>query len=211
MPFPNASRDNRGRLEPQFRQRLDRVGIILDAGEDETAADIVETRGILEERGVMIHHMAQMPGENGGKARRRGEAAEARKLFQGRRIGGQTMRLLVVDHLQAMLDAAQEIVGAGQLRLDAGADPAVAPQLTQHRQRARAAQIRPLAAKDQLLRLHEELDLADAAAAELHIGGRQPRSRRRPSPHGSAASSRGCRRWPRSRNTCARRTAPGRR
>ena len=39
----------------------------------------------------------------------------------------------------------------------------------EHGERLAAAQLRMAAAGDQLLRLHEELDLADAAAAELDV------------------------------------------
>ena len=42
-------------------------------------------------------------------------------------------------------------------------------QRGEHVERARAAQRRTPAAEDELLRLDEELDLADAAAAELHV------------------------------------------
>ena len=68
----------------------------------------------------------------------------------------------------------------------------------------RDAQLRLAPAGDQLLRLHEELDLADAAAAELDVVAGDGDVRRSRGRRGSAASWRACRRWRRSRGTCAR-------
>ena len=73
------------------------------------------------------------------------------------------------DHLQAVLDRAQEQVGGFEIARRLGADPAALGERREHRQRLAAAQRRIAAAGDQLLRLHEELDLADAAAAELDV------------------------------------------
>ena len=50
-----------------------------------------------------------------------------------------------------------------------GGDPAARGQFAQHRHGLAAAQFREAAAGDQLLRLDEELDLADAAAPELDV------------------------------------------
>ena len=82
----------------------------------------------------------------------------------GRRVG-----LLVVDHLQPMLDPAQEAVGLGQSsRASARCGPAAASARSASQVPARA-QLGQAAAPDQLLGLGEELDLADAAAAELDV------------------------------------------
>ena len=86
------------------------------------------------------------------------------------RSARQAMRLRVVDHLQPVLDPAQEAVGLDQ-RVGASR------RRCARRRRARAAPRRSArraargiaAAPDQLLRLGEELDLADAAAAELDV------------------------------------------
>src|SRR5690606_9254937 len=75
----------------------------------------------------------------------------------------------IVDHLQAMLDHAQPVVGfAEQPRLVRG-DHAVGGERVERVAGAAAAQRRTAAAVDQLLGLGEELDLADAAAAALEI------------------------------------------
>ncbi len=79
------------------------------------------------------------------------------------------MGLLVSHHLQPMLDAAQKIVSRRQLVARGGVDPAVGGEHGQHGDGAAAAQIAVPAAGDELLGLHEKLDLADAAAAELDV------------------------------------------
>ena len=80
------------------------------------------------------------------------------------------MRLLVGDHLQAMLDRAEHAIAAAEI-------VARRPRRSSRPRQARAstssvraaAQLRVAAAGDELLRLDEELDLADAAAAELDV------------------------------------------
>ncbi len=79
------------------------------------------------------------------------------------------MRLLVGDHLQAVLDHTQIDIGLGEILERVGADPVVGMQLAQHFQRARSPHLRPAAAEDELLGLDEELDFADAAAPELDV------------------------------------------
>ena len=64
---------------------------------------------------------------------------------------------------------AQVEVGLAQLLGDARLDPAALGELLHRFERLPRAQIRLSPAGDELLRLHEELDLADAAAAELDV------------------------------------------
>ncbi len=79
------------------------------------------------------------------------------------------MRLLVGDHLHAMLEASQEVIGALQLGADLRLDPAALDQPLQRDECFAFAQILLTSAGDQLLGLDEELDLANAAAAELDV------------------------------------------
>src|SRR5260221_12853174 len=68
-----------------------------------------------------------------------------------------------------MLDAAQECVGGDHLLGHQGLDPPSAGEGAQRFAGAGDAQLGQPAAPDQLLRLSEELDLADAAAAKLDV------------------------------------------
>ena len=87
------------------------------------------------------------------------------------------MRLPVGDHLQPVLDPAQEAIGRGQLARGAARHVAGARQQPQRAQRGRDAQRRIAAAPDQLQRLRQEFDLADAALAQLHVVAGDPRHR----------------------------------
>ena len=98
-----------------------------------------------------------------------GSAEEAREALERVRLGGKRVGLLVGDHLQAVLDAAEMLVGRGQLVARFLADPALGRERIERLERLGRTQRRRAAAGDQLLGLHEKLDLADAAAAELDV------------------------------------------
>ena len=84
------------------------------------------------------------------------------------------MGLLVGDHLQAVLEAAQEAVGGDQVVGGLRLDPARLCQGAKGSAGGRRAHLRQPAAEDQLLGLDEELDLADAAAPDLEIVAGDP-------------------------------------
>ena len=110
----------------------------------------------------------QLPGEGF-------EPRVAAKLGEAREFGAlerQALRLLVGDHLQPVLDAAQKDIGLAQVLDRLGGHPVVGVELAQHVEGARAAHLRPPPAENELLRLDEELDLANAAAAELDVVAR---------------------------------------
>ena len=88
-------------------------------------------------------------------------------------LGGffrQRLRLLVVAILQAVLEPAQEKVRGMEPAGRRFGQQTPARDCRQRRQRAAHAQRRLAAAAHQLQRLHDELDLADAAGAELDVG-----------------------------------------
>ena len=79
------------------------------------------------------------------------------------------MGLLVVEHLQAVFEAAQKAIGLGHLIGGLPGDPFARGEPVQRVERGADAQVRLPPAGDELLRLHEEFDLADAAPPELQI------------------------------------------
>jgi hypothetical protein len=79
------------------------------------------------------------------------------------------MGLRVVDHLQAMLDLPVMGIKLGQFARLRARDPVGARQRGQRLDRAPVAQARVAPARHQLPGLGEELDLADAARAELDV------------------------------------------
>ena len=100
---------------------------------------------------------------------RPGESEELRKAVQRLVLFRKAVSLLVVDHLQPVLDAPQEPVVGGQ---GVGHRPIRPTGLGQHRQSVDGscgAEAWIAAAEDELLRLSEELDLANAAAPEFQI------------------------------------------
>ena len=117
----------------------------------------------------MALHLAQMADQRLGEGVAILEAGKAREALEAFAIGRQRVGLVVGDHLQTVLDLAQEQIGRLEIGARLGADPAALGERGQRRQRLAAAQLRMPAAGDQLLGLHEELDLADAAAAELDV------------------------------------------
>ena len=82
---------------------------------------------------------------------------------------GKRMRLLVADHLQAVLDRAQAVVTFAERPRVFLADPAGGSQRIQCRPRASRSEGGVASTVDQLMGLGEELDLADAAATQLQI------------------------------------------
>ena len=74
------------------------------------------------------------------------------------------MGLLVRDHLQPVLDAAQEPVGRRQFPTGLDRDPVAVRQYVQRLERRPHPQLRVPPAGDQLLGLNEKLDLANTSA-----------------------------------------------
>ena len=164
-----------GSLKPMPARVSSVSGSSLDAGEDQVAA-AGRGRRFLEQRGVMALHDGHEPPRTSASnasapsiAHERGDARELAFAL------GQDLGLLVVHHLQPVLDRAQEAVGLDQLRRPPRRrSSAAAASAAQRLAGAAGAQRRVAAAQDQLLGLGEELDLADAAAAELHVVARGP-------------------------------------
>jgi hypothetical protein len=86
-------------------------------------------------------------------------------------IFGDIVGLRIAQHLHVVFNLAQQDVGIAQ-QVGAGrADMPTRLAFGQCRQQAAHAQARFAAAADQLGQLHDELDLADAARAELEVIG----------------------------------------
>ena len=79
------------------------------------------------------------------------------------------MGLLVRAHLQTVLDEPQEIVSSSQFIACGRAYPAASRQRHKRRHRAAVAQYIVPAAGNQLLGLHEKLDLANTAATHFDV------------------------------------------
>ena len=150
-------------------ERLDGAGIVGLACKHHVGAFAGQLGAVLEQANVVGLNSLQLPGEALREGGGIGKAAEAGEPQQLVGLLGQRLGLLVGDHLQAMLDGAQEAVGLSELVAGGGGDPAALLETLQGGQGVRHAQLALASAGDQLLGLHEELDLADAAAADLDV------------------------------------------
>src|SRR5690606_29447342 len=81
----------------------------------------------------------------------------------------QAMGLRVVKHLNAMLEHAVGNIGSSEFGGGVPADPALVGQGIECRKRCRLAEIGIAAADDELTGLGKELDLANAAPAQLEV------------------------------------------
>ncbi len=79
------------------------------------------------------------------------------------------MGLLIGHHLQTVFQRTQETVSRAEIVPDALADPAAVGQRVERLQGCSDAQLRMAPSRDELLRLDEKLDLANAPAAELDV------------------------------------------
>ncbi len=90
------------------------------------------------------------------------------------RLSGHGVHLRIVQHLQPVLQPAQEAVGRAKLAGAVVGNVARFGQRGQRRLQPRLAQRRLAAAADQLQHLGQELDLADAAGPALDVVGQLP-------------------------------------
>ena len=117
----------------------------------------------------MALYLAQMIEQHGRERIAVGKPEKAGEPLKLLALIGQRMGLLVGHHLQPVLDLAQEAVRLSQVARRLAGDPAALGEVLQRDQGLPAAQFGMPAARDQLLGLHEEFDLADAAASELDV------------------------------------------
>ena len=169
MPAPDHARGRRRIAEAQRAQGLERARIVVGAGEDQVAAGAGEARRLLEQPRIVALDAAQRAQHLLLERARIGVAEEGRYSGEARLVLGQAVGLLVGHHLQPVLDPAQEAVVGNQLGSGARLDVARGGERAQALAGAAQPQRRIAAAEDQLLGLGEELDLADATAAELDV------------------------------------------
>ena len=114
-----------------------------------------------------MRDFGQLGGEICGEIWRRFKAGKTGKTRERLGRHRQGLRLFVLAHLQAMLEAAQIIIALGQRAGGLVGNPIFIGQHGQHVDRAMAAQICISPARDELLGLHEELNLTNAAAPQF--------------------------------------------
>ena len=169
VPAAHRLRHVLRRLEAEPAQGLDRLRVVLAAGEDQIAHLGGKFAPAFEEPRIAFRNCLQHVAEPRLERIDIGLAHEPADPCQPVAVARHGVRLLVAHHLQPVLDHAQEDIRLVQLRTYRFVDPALLGERSQHFARARAAKRRVAPTGDQLLRLHEELDLADAAAPALDV------------------------------------------
>jgi len=128
-----------------------------------------QIRHVLEYLGVARAHPFQMEQQGGGELGGVGIVHEDGEAFQILGSLGQDVGLPVGDHLQPMLDGAQEAVGGLEFDHRRTRDVAGLRQQVQRPECRGGAHGWIAAAPDELQCLGEEFDLPDAALAQLDV------------------------------------------
>ena len=138
-------------------------------GEDGLGRRRVAGAGLGDEEGLGQGVDGFEPGGDLGFHLRQRLAAEVGEAGHLGGALGQALGLGVLEHLQPVLELAVGGVGLSERRGGLAVDPALVGERRQRRQRLALAQPRVAAADDELAGLGEELDVADAALAELEV------------------------------------------
>ena len=152
-----------------MRQAIERAALAFLRRERQVLLPGKSVGGAFEQPHVVPLDRAEMTEQYRCEFVAAGEAEKTGKFVQRRGVGRQGVGLLVGDHLQAMLDTTQEIVGRGKVIARGDVDPAAGGEGREGRDRCAAAQLGVAATGDELLRLREKLDLANPAATELDV------------------------------------------
>src|SRR3974390_358017 len=129
----------------------------------------VGSRRSFKQASVVTLNLVQVAEQNGGEGVTIGETEETGKTLKISFFGGQCLRLFVVHHLQAMFDQTQKTIGLLHCLACIRINPFVFAKLIKRCESVAIAQTWIAATCDQLLGLGKELDLTDAAAAELYV------------------------------------------
>ena len=167
MPAADGLTDERRIGEAELGDGVQRLRLIFNAGEDEAAHRIGETAFLIAKELVIdVGYDASALDQRFIECRQRFKAGE-RGDVGAYRIGRNAVGLRVLQHLDAVLNLAgrkrkpaQRIAPLPRWRLPR-------PALKGFQSVASAALV--AAAKDELLRLGEEFDVADTTAAELDV------------------------------------------
>jgi len=107
--------------------------------------------------------------DQGDQGSGRRQTVEPRNIVDRRFVDRDAVGLAVVDHLEAVLDGAEQPVGGGEVGGRFLRDAAAVGQGLERVERRRGAQSRVAAAVDELVDLGVEFDLADAPPPPLQV------------------------------------------
>src|SRR6516225_6579559 len=169
MPVPNQPGYLKRLAEAHCAESVE-CFVIVATSRKAQARTLAASRAVmLEKSGVMSLHVAQMHEHRSGEiipARKPGKSGKLPHPFL---IGRQRVDLLVGNHLQPILNSAQETISGGKVAVRLRINPTSGIQCVEGREGPPRAQLRMTSAGDELLSLHEKFDLADAAASQLDV------------------------------------------
>src|SRR6516162_7295749 len=168
MPAAQQCGNRRRLVKAEPRKSAQRFRIILDSGEDEVAG-AGKARSVLEELGIVPLDRDEMAKQIGDKRIRLRIAEKDPDSCDPCAVRRKHMRLRVLDHLQAVLETAQEAIIVDQLGSRRRIDTAGGSEATQRLASGSSPQLTHAPTPDQLLGLGEEFDFADAAATGLDV------------------------------------------
>jgi len=117
VPAANDRRDVGGARKTHARQRRQRFRIVFDTGEHQAARRGGERRFAFEELRIMLLHAAQMAQQLLLERHRVRVAHEARDVIEAVGRFGQAVGLAIVDHLQPVLELAQNAIRVGEIAI----------------------------------------------------------------------------------------------
>ena len=169
MPAADGGGDMSRFAKPHAGKRFERLRVFLHPCEHQTAALGGERGLALKQAAVMTADGLQALCDRNGEGRCIGKTHEAGDVVQVFFAFRQGMGLLIFHHLQAVFEFAQEEISGAQFRLRLLRDQAARGKRGKGFERCTPAQVGIAAAQYQLLGLHKEFDLANAATAELDV------------------------------------------
>ena len=169
VPAPHSGHRLAGVPKANLDEAIKRLTFVLKRPEREVLLLREQGRRTFEQSDIVFFDRAQLCQQGSGEIVTAGEAKKSGEGFEPSSISRQCVGLLVGHHLQPMLDASEKIISGRQLVACLGVDPAAGGERVQRRHRLTAAQRNVAPAGDELLRLHEKFNLANAAAAELDV------------------------------------------
>src|SRR5215813_4021194 len=168
MPAAHQRSDRTRLRKAEPGKSAQSLRIVLDPGEDEVAG-AGKCRSLFEELRIVPLDRNEMPQQIGDKRVRLRESEKNPDARDPGTVSWKCMRLRIIDHLQAMLETAEEPIVIDQLSAGRRINPAGRAEATQRFAGRTGPQFAQAPAPDQLLGLREEFDFADTAATGLDV------------------------------------------
>src|SRR5665213_3577091 len=140
QPMADDVRGLQRREEAELGQAVESLAVVSLGRKSQRR--LTCTRRVLEQAGVVVLNFMEMIEQNLGESVAAGKAKKSREALEPGALRRQRLRLLVVDHLQPVLDRAQKNIGRLHIVARRRIDPAVLAQLVEGGECIAVAQMR---------------------------------------------------------------------